>query len=68
MTPATEYRRLLDECLHWAANARTDSERTSFLQMAKTWHEAAVQLEKSLGLVKESRDLVERSKQQTKEC
>ena len=61
MTTATEYRRFLDECLHWAANARSETERNAFLPLAKTWHEAAVRLERSLGLVKESRERMERA-------
>jgi hypothetical protein len=49
MSTATEYRRFLDECLHWTDNARSREERKTFLQMAKTWHEAALRLEQSLG-------------------
>ena len=64
MTTATEYRHFMDECLHWAANARSPEERNAFLQMAKTWYEAAIRLEQSLGRVRESRERVERSKRE----
>jgi hypothetical protein len=56
MTTATEYRRLQDECLHWAANATSDDERSAFLQMAKTWYEAALTMEQSLGHVRDRGD------------
>jgi hypothetical protein len=65
MTTATEYRRFLDECLHWADKARSPDERKTFLQMAKTWHEAAIRLEQSLGRVRESRERVERTSKRT---
>ena len=51
MTSAGEYRKLLEECLHWADNAASEEERKSFLQLAKTWYEAALREEQSLGLV-----------------
>ena len=60
MSSASEYRHFMDECLRWAIDARSDEERTSFLQIAKTWHEAAMRLEQSLGRVRESRERVER--------
>jgi hypothetical protein len=49
MSAAQEYRRFLDECLHWAANARSEQERSAFLQMAKIWREAANKAEQSVG-------------------
>ena len=52
----------MQECLRWAAGATTDGERNSFLQMAKAWHEAALEVERSMGLVDESRQLLDRSK------
>jgi hypothetical protein len=39
---AAEYRQYADECLVWAKSAKADHERDIFLQMAKTWMEAAV--------------------------
>jgi hypothetical protein len=38
-----ELRAYADEQLGWAKTARTDRERNIFLQMAKTWLEAAAQ-------------------------
>jgi hypothetical protein len=60
MTVSAEYRKLLEECLHWADTAPSEQERTSFLQLAKTWYEAALKEEQSLGLVGESKELLER--------
>jgi hypothetical protein len=37
-----EYRAYASECLGWAKTARTERERDAFLQMAKTWMEAAL--------------------------
>jgi hypothetical protein len=42
MQSAKEYRELMEEALRWAATARTEEERTTFLQIAKAWHEAAM--------------------------
>jgi hypothetical protein len=42
MSSAAEYRQYADECLAWAKSAKTDYERDVFLQMAKTWTEAAL--------------------------
>jgi hypothetical protein len=47
--------------LHWAEKARSGDERSAFLQMPKTWYEAAIALESSLGLKRESREPIERS-------
>jgi len=37
-----EYRAYADECFGWAKIARTEREREIFLQMARTWMEAAL--------------------------
>jgi hypothetical protein len=37
--------------LHWADEARSEKERSAFLQMPKTWYEVALRLEQSLGLI-----------------
>jgi hypothetical protein len=37
-----EYRVYAEECFDWARTARTERERDIFLQMARTWLEAAV--------------------------
>ena len=62
MPSSAEYRQLMDEALRWAKSAATDKERESFLQIARTWHQAALQVERSMGLVEESRDLVKPAK------
>jgi hypothetical protein len=36
-----DYRAYADECFDWARTARTENEREIFLQMARTWLEAA---------------------------
>jgi hypothetical protein len=60
MTISADYRRFMEACLHWADHAASQEERNSFLQMAKTWYEAALAIEQSTGLVSESEDLLER--------
>jgi hypothetical protein len=47
MPPTAEYRQYADECFAWAKQAETDSERDLFLQMAKTWMEAALLVKKA---------------------
>jgi hypothetical protein len=44
---AKEYREYADECLDWAKTAKSDKERQIFLQMARTWLEAAVRRERT---------------------
>jgi hypothetical protein len=51
-----ELREYADECIGWARSARTDNERDIFLQMARTWIEAATRLERTLGIVDEHRE------------
>jgi hypothetical protein len=41
MSSAKEYREYATECMDWAKTAKTDYERDIFLQMAKSWMEAA---------------------------
>jgi hypothetical protein len=36
-----DYYAYADECFDWARTARTEKERDIFLQMARTWLEAA---------------------------
>jgi hypothetical protein len=42
VSPAEEYRAYADECLGWAKTAQSEKEREIFLQMAKTWMDAAL--------------------------
>jgi hypothetical protein len=44
MRPAQEYRDYADECVAWAKQAKTDSERDLFLKMAEDWLRAAAVL------------------------
>jgi hypothetical protein len=45
VSSAQQYRENAEECIGWARTARTDKERATFLQMARTWIEAAERLE-----------------------
>jgi len=56
------YRQFMADCLRWAKAARNDKDRETYLQLARTWHEAALQIERGLGLIAEGQDLVERSR------
>jgi hypothetical protein len=42
MSSATEYREYATQCVGWAKIAKTDQERDIFLQMAKSWMDAAL--------------------------
>jgi hypothetical protein len=54
------YRQFMADCLRWAKAARSENDRESYLQLARTWHEAALHMERGLGLIAEDEDLVER--------
>jgi hypothetical protein len=45
MTRITQYRQYADECLRWAAEAKTEQDRKPFLDMAHDWARAALRLE-----------------------
>jgi hypothetical protein len=45
VSAAQQYRENAAECVGWARTARTDKERATFFQMARTWIEAAERLE-----------------------
>jgi hypothetical protein len=47
VSSAHEYRENAEECIGWARTARADQEREIFLQIARTWIEAAERLEQS---------------------
>lgn len=42
MSLSKEYKEYAEECMGWARTARSDRERAIFLQMSKTWMEAAI--------------------------
>jgi hypothetical protein len=50
MITSHECRQNAEECLRWAREAKTDDRRKAFLDMARTWTEAATQLEVGFGL------------------
>jgi hypothetical protein len=41
MATVKEFHELADECMRWAAEAGTEDQRQSFLQMACAWTKAA---------------------------
>jgi hypothetical protein len=45
---ADEYREFAQEAMEWAKTAQSDKERAIFLEMVRTWTEAAVSLERKL--------------------
>ena len=45
---AKEYRQYAEECMGWAKTARTVQERVTFLEMAKTWLQAAALADRSI--------------------
>jgi len=49
-----EFREFADECLRWADETRSERHRQVLLDMAKTWMQAALQLERSLALIDDS--------------
>jgi hypothetical protein len=49
---AKEYREYAAECMDWARSARTDQERDTFIQIAKTWLNATLVSEMKTGPVK----------------
>jgi hypothetical protein len=48
----------MEECLRWSRTAHSEKHREALIEMAKTWREAAVHLERRHGLV-ESRELAD---------
>ena len=45
MESANHYRDYAEDCSNWAKTARSNSERETFLQMSRTWLEAAARAE-----------------------
>ncbi len=45
MKTAIEYRAMAEECFKWAGEAQTDEVRTSYLQLAQVWLDAASKLD-----------------------
>jgi hypothetical protein len=55
---AKEYREFMEECLRWARTTRSEKHRDALIELAKTWSEAAVQLERRRGRI-EGRELAD---------
>lgn len=45
MKTAMEYRAMAEECFRWAREASDEAVRTSYLQMAQVWLDAASKLD-----------------------
>jgi hypothetical protein len=41
MSEASEFRQYADEALRWAEKSKTETERRSLLELARTWAQAA---------------------------
>ena len=46
-----EFREFAQECLRWADQTRSEQHREVLLEMAKTWMQAALEVERSWGLM-----------------
>ena len=60
MASAQKFRGYVQDCLRWAAVAQTEPDRHMLLRMAQTREQAAQQIERSVGLICESRALLDR--------
>jgi len=49
-----EFREFAQECLRWADETKSERHRQVLLEMARTWMEAALQLERSWALIDDS--------------
>ena len=49
-----EFREFAQECLRWADETKSERHRQVLREMAKTWMQAALQLERSLALIDDS--------------
>jgi hypothetical protein len=45
-----EYREFAEDCLRWAAETKSERHRQTLLEMAKTWMQGALEIERNLGL------------------
>ena len=50
---AKELREFAQECLRWAGETKSERHRQVLLEMARTWIQAAVEVERNLGLLPE---------------
>ena len=56
------YRQFMTDCLRWAKSAHNEKDRATYLQLATTWQEAALEIERGLGLISEGEHLSQGSK------
>jgi hypothetical protein len=49
-----EFREFAQECLRWADETKSERHRQVLVEMARTWMQAALQLERSLVLIDDS--------------
>jgi hypothetical protein len=49
MSSPKEYREFAQECSHWATETKSERHRQVLLEMAKTWMQAALEVERNLG-------------------
>ena len=49
-----EFREFAQDCLRWADETQSERHRQVLLDIAKTWMQAALQLERSLALIDDS--------------
>jgi hypothetical protein len=57
-----QYRQFMTDCLRWAKSAHNEKDRAIYLQLARTWHEAALEIERGLGLISEGEYLLQHSR------
>jgi hypothetical protein len=58
------YRQFMTDCLRWAKSARNEKDRATYLQLARTWQEAALEIERGLGLISEGEYPQQRSRRE----
>jgi hypothetical protein len=49
-----EFREFAQECLRWADETKSEQHRQILLEMAKTWMQATMEVERSWGLIEDS--------------
>jgi len=54
---AEEFREFAHECLRWAGETKSERHRQVLLEMARTWIQAALEIERALGLIDEGTPL-----------
>ncbi len=48
-----EFREFAQECLRWAGETKSERHRQALLETARTWIQAALEVERGLGLIEE---------------